>query len=451
MTAQVTTSVAPVYAPATVDRVAARHFLWLLFAVNLLNYVDRASVTGLLEVIRVDFRASDAQMGIVGAAFLMTYALLPPVFGWLGDRHARKTIIAWSASFWCVATAIAGLTRNVAQLAATRAAVGIGEASYMANSPGLIADLYPEKRRGRALSFFFTAAPMGSAIGVAIAGFLAGILGWRSACFLVGLPGLLLVVLLARMHEPPRGATDTAAAGPPRALRSTLAYLVRNRVYLLLTAAFAGSVFAQNAVEFWLPTVLQREKALAIVQANAAYGAMVLCGGLAGPLLGGVLGDLAVRRTARGYFYIVAMSAVLMAVPLALIAVAHRPVPLFSAVLVEALFGNMSWGLVFAVVVTIVAAELRSTATAVLVTMVHLLGDVISQPLVGRVSTSIETGRAPALAHMLSSFGVDAVGHHLSLALVMVTMPACLLSSLLYLAAARHVPRTAPGNTLPTA
>jgi hypothetical protein len=74
--------------------------------------------------------------------------------------------------------------------------------------------------------------------------------------------------------------------------------------------------------------------------------------------------------------------------------------------------------------------------------MVHLLGDVISQPLVGRVSTSIESGGATALMHVLSPLG-GTTGHHLSLALVSVTMPACLLSFVLYLLAARSVTRPA--------
>ena len=120
----------------------ARNFLILLFVVNLLNYIDRNAVNGLLEPIRKDFGATDAQMGLVGLAFLATYALLPPVFGFLGDRFPRKTIISWSAAFWCFATAAAGLSRSVFQLSATRAAVGVGEASYMANAPSLIADLF---------------------------------------------------------------------------------------------------------------------------------------------------------------------------------------------------------------------------------------------------------------------------------------------------------------------
>ena len=49
-----------------------RAFLFILFVVNLLNYIDRLAITGLLEPIRKDFGATDAQMGMVGLAFTLT-------------------------------------------------------------------------------------------------------------------------------------------------------------------------------------------------------------------------------------------------------------------------------------------------------------------------------------------------------------------------------------------
>ena len=72
----------------------------LLCLINLLNYIDRQAVTGLLEPIRRDLGATDAQMGLVGLAFLLTYSLLPPIFGWLGDRFARTRIISGSVAFF---------------------------------------------------------------------------------------------------------------------------------------------------------------------------------------------------------------------------------------------------------------------------------------------------------------------------------------------------------------
>lgn len=50
---------------------SGRLFL-LLCSLNLLNYIDRQAVTGLLEPIRRELGGTDAQMGLVGSAFLLT-------------------------------------------------------------------------------------------------------------------------------------------------------------------------------------------------------------------------------------------------------------------------------------------------------------------------------------------------------------------------------------------
>lgn len=416
----------------------------LLCALNLLNYIDRQAVTGLLEPIRKDLGASDAQMGLVGSAFLLTYTMLPPVFGWLGDRMRRTRLLAASAATWCVATAASGVVGSVTHLALARGVVGLGEASYMANSPGIIADLVPSQRRGRMLSIFYAAAPIGAALGVAIAGAIAGRVGWRAACFLVGLPGLLLALALARAADPPRGAMERGAtASGPLPLAAVLRLLAGRPVYVMLALGIAGQVFLQNAVEYWLPTILQRDKGIPIAEANAAYGAMVFVAGVAGPLLGALAGDGMRRRTPRGYFVVAAVAVIGAVVPLAILAVASSRVAIFACVLLEALCGNAAVGLIMAMAMEQVGAEVRSTAAAVLLTTMHLLGDFISWPLVGALSTAMGAGGLAWLTALAGAFGVREADH-LTIALVSVAVPAGGVAMGFFLAGARLTTRAAP-------
>lgn len=371
-------------------------------------------------------------MGLVGSAFLLTYIALPPVFGWLGDRLQRTKLLAGSAAAWCMATAASGLVGGAGQLAATRAAVGVGEASYMANTPGMLSDLFPESRRGRALSIFYAAAPIGAAIGVSLAGYIAGHFGWRVACFLVGLPGLLLVTALYRAKEPIRGAMDRTPTVAPAPLLETLGRFVRKPVLVALALGFAGQVFVQNAVEYWLPTILQRDKAIPIALANSTYGAMVLIAGIVGPIAGATIGDWFARRTPRGYYYVSAVAVASTAIPIALIAVSAARGPIFASVLVEALLGNATTGLVMAMAMAQVGAESRSTTAAILLTTMHLLGDFISWPLVGSLSTAMTEGRLGVLLRLAESLGIVR-GGHLSIALVAVSVPVAALAGLFYL------------------
>src|SRR5438477_11118533 len=93
-------------------------------------------------------------------------------------------------------------------LCAVRACVGVGESAYSTITPSLIADYFPLHKRATALGVFQAAIPMGFALGFVIGGVLAHFFGWRVAFMIVGVPGLLTAVLVWRLREPRRGATD---------------------------------------------------------------------------------------------------------------------------------------------------------------------------------------------------------------------------------------------------
>lgn len=92
--------------------------------------------------------------------------------------------------------------------------------------------------------------------------------------------------------------------------------------------------------------------------------------------------------------------------------------------------------MIFGMVREQVGAEVRSTAAAVLLTSMHLLGDFISWPLVGAMSTTMAGGGLAWLRELATSLGVRGTDH-LSIALVSISLPVALLGSLFYMASAR--------------
>lgn len=42
-----------------------------------------------MEDIKAEFAASDAMAGILQTAFIVSYMLFAPLFGYLGDRYSR--------------------------------------------------------------------------------------------------------------------------------------------------------------------------------------------------------------------------------------------------------------------------------------------------------------------------------------------------------------------------
>lgn len=415
--------------------VHSRMLLALLFIINLLNYIDRLTLSGLLEPIGKDLKLSDAQLGIVALAFLVPYSVLPPIVGWIGDRSQRSRLIALAVAVWSAATGFAGIVRNFAQLATTRAVVGVGEATYMSLAPSMIADAYPLGQRGTAMSLFYIASPVGAALGVFLGGVIGAAWGWRAACFIVGLPGLIMAIAIWLFPEPKRGGLDPDKPSERPPLREALTALARNKAYVLITLAYTVQLFAYNPIEFWLPTVLQRDKAIPLAQANSAYGVVVILAGILGPLIGGLLADRLVTRFTNAYYWICVSTALASVLPIVCFLVLPSGKPLFAAIFAEVFLGNMSTGIVFTILVSIVIPGLRATATAVVLTVIHVLGDAISEPLIGSISTHLQHLSAAKLAGLTSWLPSQLVAQHLAMAICIVAAPAMALSGLLYMAA----------------
>src|SRR5260221_5575785 len=188
-----------------------RAALAILTGLNFLNYIDRFIPAAILPTILSELGLSDAKGGSLLTLFIMTFIVVSPLAGWLGDRQPRFRLAAVGVFIWSAATFGSGLAPTYAFLVAARALIGVGEASYTVVTPSLLSDFYPTSRRGWALAIFYSAIPMGSAMGYVIGAQVAAHFGWRYAFFVAGLPGAALALTLLFLRDPPRGAQDVKA------------------------------------------------------------------------------------------------------------------------------------------------------------------------------------------------------------------------------------------------
>ncbi len=158
-----------------------RHILTLLTLINLFNYLDRYILVALSPTIKHEMSLSDTQVGFLTTAFMLTYFLCSPLFGWLGDRKPRFKVMAVGVGLWSLATAASGMAARYITLLFSRFFVGVGEAAYGTISPALLTDLYPKSSRGKIFAIFYMAIPVGSALGFLLGGFLEKIVGWKAA------------------------------------------------------------------------------------------------------------------------------------------------------------------------------------------------------------------------------------------------------------------------------
>jgi MFS transporter, Spinster family, sphingosine-1-phosphate transporter len=353
----------------------------LLTALNLVNYIDRFLVMAVGPKIQESLHLSDAQLGWVTSAFIIGYLITSPLFGWLGDRYPRKGLIAAGVLLWSAATALSGLADGFATLIAARLAVGVGEASYATLSPTIIDDLVEAQSKNRYLAIFYVATPVGAALGYLIGGELQLHYGWRAAFFIAGGPGVLLSLVTLAIHEPARAAAERVS------LLDVYAQLAKNRLYVSCTAGYIAQTFALGGFTAWAAPFLYRKLCLELHTADRYFGAVTVVTGLAGTALGGWLADRwpGEDRT-RAALQVCALSSAI-ATPLAALA-------LFSPTSGGFLMALGACELaVFASVAPTNMATLasvppfaRANAMAVSIAMIHLLGDLISPPMIGTIS-----------------------------------------------------------------
>jgi MFS family permease len=369
--------------------------LAVLTGLNILNYIDRNVLFAVQPMVKREFNLSDAQIGILTSAFFFTYMLAAPLLGWLGDRFPRKYIIVGGILIWSGFTLFTWLVTDYNQLLFRHTIVGIGEASYAAIAPTLIADSFPFEKRGRMLSIFFVGLPFGSAAGYLVGGYFAHHFGWRAPFMVAGAPGFLLALVLFFLPEPERGqferelpATTTSSDD----FWDAIASLARNGAFVTACLGMAAYTFAVGGMQVWIPTFLERVRGLNLQQANTTFGLITLFHGFVATLLGGWIGDRLLKRYAGAYYTFPGIM-MLVAVPFMILAIYVAGPLMFPFIFMAVFFLLIGTAPTNAALVNSVSPAVRSTALAVNVFVIHLLGDAFSPALMGKVSdkTSLPT------------------------------------------------------------
>jgi MFS family permease len=255
---------------------AAWFSLAILSGLNLVNYLDRSVMSSVLPPLQKDLSLTDSDAGWAASAFMFGYFLSAPVFGYLGDRMARKYLMLIGVVIWSLATAASGLAHSFTQLFAIRMFVGVGEACFVTMSPSWISDSFASTRRNTALMIFYVAVPFGSAIGYVVGGHFAEHGDWRGAFIYAGLPGVLLALSLLALREPHRGEADGVVPGavPHPKIGEVVGLLVNCR-YNLLIWGYAAQTFAIGGFAFWGPSFLVHIHGMSLGRADAIFGPMV--------------------------------------------------------------------------------------------------------------------------------------------------------------------------------
>ncbi|VDM65849.1 unnamed protein product [Strongylus vulgaris] len=295
----------------------------ILIAINLLNYMDRFTVAGVLTNIQTFFGINDADAGLLQTIYMIFFMLASPIYGFFGDRYNRKYIMTAGLTLWTSTVLVSTFVpKNTFWLFLfLRGVVGAGEASYSTIAPSVIADMFAGSSRSRMLMLFYFAIPCGSGLGFIIATRVAAITGdWTWGVRITVFLGIACVALIYTfVKEPERGAAEREKGEIAKSLKATsycedLKWLTTNMTYIFGTAAYTAIVFMVGTLSWWAPTTIEHsvahEKGLnstdllpaedkarqvfgfIAFSINLIFGALTCVGGIVGVGLGSVLSML---------------------------------------------------------------------------------------------------------------------------------------------------------------
>ncbi|XP_063196871.1 sphingosine-1-phosphate transporter SPNS2-like isoform X3 [Chroicocephalus ridibundus] len=274
------------------DRPAARHkapslgrarvaAAGILSVGNVLNYLDRYTVAGVLLDIQQHFGVKDSGAGLLQTVFICSFMVAAPIFGYLGDRFNRKIILSCGIFFWSAVTFSSSFITEQYfwLLVLSRGLVGIGEASYSTIAPTIIGDLFTKNTRTLMLSVFYFAIPLGSGLGYITGSSVKQVAGdWHWALRVSPLLGMITGTLILIFVPAAKRGNVEQLGGQLKARTSWLRdmkALIRNRSYVFSSLATSAVSFATGALGMWIPLYLHRAQ---VVQKTAETCNSQACG-----------------------------------------------------------------------------------------------------------------------------------------------------------------------------
>lgn len=239
-----------------------------LFLLSVVTYLDRVCINSAAPEMQRDLGLSNAQWGMVVAAFLAAYGLFEVPGGWLGDRFGPRLILTRIVVWWSGFTALTGVVRSYPQLLVVRAMFGAGEAGAYPNASCVVSRWFPPQQRARAQGIVFMASRLGGALSPLLVLPLIANWGWRSVFFVFSVLGVVWAAWWWKFfrdypsQKPGVNAGEIAIIGaaPPQRVHVPLAGMLRSGNFWAILGVYHFFCYASNWYLFWTASYLSSEK-----------------------------------------------------------------------------------------------------------------------------------------------------------------------------------------------
>ncbi|QIP14393.1 MFS transporter [Spirosoma aureum] len=190
---------------------------WIALAVvllaPLLSVIDVFIVNVAIPAVKAGVRATDAQVQLVIAGYLLGYASFLITGGRAGDLFGRKKVFMWGMALFTLTSCLCGLAQSPLQLNLARFSQGISAAFMVPQTISYIQVLFAQPtERTKAVGLFGLTLGIASITGQFLGGYFSeshfAIAGWR-LIFFINLPIGLLALLAATIYLPETASNRT--------------------------------------------------------------------------------------------------------------------------------------------------------------------------------------------------------------------------------------------------
>ncbi|RCN37482.1 protein spinster protein [Ancylostoma caninum] len=391
----------------------------LLLAVNLLNFMDRFTIAGVLGRLQDYFYMNDKEAGMLQTVFIVFFMVFAPICGYLGDRYNRKMIMIVGLAVWITAVTLSTFIgrEHFYWFMLLRGIVGIGEASYSTVAPTIIGDMFYGPMRSIALMVFYFAIPVGSGLGFIGGSTIALWTGsWQwGVRFTPFIGAIFFILIIFGLEEPKRGQVEHAEIEPSTMLED-LKYFLTVRTYLLTTLGFTFVVFCTGSASWWTPLMMTYAYGIQhdidvvprdeVAHISVVFGVITCCAGIVGIIAGSTIaqawreGNWCFRPSHRADPFVCAVGS-FFAAPFfftALVVASHslNVAWIFMFLAVTSMCFN--WAINMDILMYVIVPNRRASATAIQTLIGHLFGDASSPYIVGFISDSIRGEVSTSLA-----------------------------------------------------
>ena len=364
------------------------YVLSALTLIYIMNFVDRGLLAVVGPELVPELGISDTQFGLLtGFGFALLYTIVGIPLARYADAAHRVWIMTVCVALWSLMTVLCGLATDVTVGSVTigafwillmcRVGVGIGEAGCTPPANSLIADYYAPRDRSQALGVYSMGVTLGTMFANLIGGWVTDVFDWRTAFFVVGLPGILIaVVFKLTVKEPPRGYTDPkgAQSKEPVELREAIRELMTKPAFWWMTAGATVAAFCGYGISSFQSIFLVRAHGITTGEAAIWINAPVSLSSAIGTFATGWLATKLYKKHPGAIAWVPGLG---LALSVPFYVFAFTTDNLLFAAMGLIIAGFVKYGYIaaqYTIGQGVVSMRVRATATAVLLFIANLIG-----------------------------------------------------------------------------